>query len=230
MPTKLSQITAYKKVNEDYSDEESNEDYSDEESCINKDCSNEGCINKDRMVILCIGTVLLAILIILLYGAISQELRPHKPIEFIIADASITKFNLTSDNTLYYNFKLNITVRESNYFDYNRYPRLIKAIPSYKGNKFDVVDMEGFDLSFKNSIMLKPVVFYGNKFIKLDAQQLMEFHNETRLGIFNLDLKLDLKYNEYVYCLGLKVPLNSKEKLESTFNVTKCSREYQGWG
>lgn len=57
----------------------------------------------------------------------------------------------------------------------------------------------------------------------------MGYDNETRLKIFNLDLKLDLEYNEYVYCQSLRIPLIFNEKLESTFNVIKCSREYQGW-
>ncbi|XP_058746920.1 NDR1/HIN1-like protein 10 [Vicia villosa] len=143
--------------------------------------------------------------------------------EFIIADASLTEFNFTSDNTLYYNFKLNISVRNPNFE--NEYMGPIHAISSYKGNKFAEADMKFCKLYGRTTNLLKPVMFYGNSLIKLNTQKLIEYDNESRLGIFNLDLKLN---NQYVYCLGLKVPLISNENLKSTFNVTKCSREYQG--
>ncbi|XP_058746923.1 NDR1/HIN1-like protein 10 [Vicia villosa] len=182
-------------------------------------------INKyDACLIIAFVFVVLAVIALITFAVANSD---DSPMEFNITDASITRFNLESDNTLYYDFKLNITVRISNY-DLDRNTNKIKAISSYKGNKFAVVNMEPFDTSFKKSISLKPVVFYGNSLIKLDAQQLLEYDNETRLGIFNLDLKLNMEYNEYVYCIGMRVPLISNEKLES-FNVTKCSREYQGW-
>ncbi|XP_058746925.1 NDR1/HIN1-like protein 10 [Vicia villosa] len=148
--------------------------------------------------------------------------------EFIIADASITEFNFTSDNTLYYNFKLNISVRNPN-FD-NEYMRTVQAISFYKGNKFAAVDMVDHKLYGRTTNLLRPVVFYGNNLIKLNAQKFIEYENEIQLRNINLDVKLDIQYGEPIYCLGLRVPLISNKKLESTFNVTKCSREYQGWG
>ncbi|XP_058746879.1 NDR1/HIN1-like protein 3 [Vicia villosa] len=172
-------------------------------------------------------TILLLFGIWLYFSLFSEDSQPYKPVEFSIADASITQFNLTSDNTLYYNFKFNISVRNSNY---DRYGFEITAISSYKGNKFATVDMDYFVLDSKKTILLKPVVFYGNNLINLNTQQHMEYDNETLLKKFNLDLKLNLKHNEYVYCIGLRVPLISNKKLESSFNVTECSREYQGWG
>ncbi|KAI5422931.1 hypothetical protein KIW84_046085 [Lathyrus oleraceus] len=158
----------------------------------------------------------------------------NSPMKLTVVDASIQQFNLTSDNTLYYNFKVNITVK--NFDDsFIVMDTKIKAISSYKGNQFAMVDMTPFYLSYKKTVFLKPIMFYGNSFIKLNDQQFIEYDNETRLGIFNLDLKFDLKdyYNhvyDHVYCLGLRVPFDSNEKLESTFNVTKCTREYQGLG
>ncbi|CAL5195493.1 unnamed protein product [Lathyrus oleraceus] len=154
----------------------------------------------------------------------------NSSMKFTVVDASIEQFNLTSDNTLYYNFKVNITVK--NFNDFARdIDTKIKAISSYKGNQFAMVDMTPFYPSYKKTVFLKPIMFYGNSFIKLNDQQFIEYDNETRLGIFNLDLKFDLEdYNDHVYCLGLRVPFDSNEKLESTFNVTKCTREYQGWG
>ncbi|XP_058746859.1 uncharacterized protein LOC131619826 [Vicia villosa] len=176
----------------------------------------------------------------LLYFGISKAIKftttdapvpePPKPMEFIITDASIMQFDLTSDNTLYYHFKLNINVTNPEYIGIFTRSIPITAISSYKGNKFAVVDMESLTPQFEKTILLKSVVFYGNSLIKLNVQQLMEYHNETRLGIFNLDLILNFNHHQYAYCIGLGVPLISNVKLESTFNVTKCSREYQGWG
>ncbi|CAK8560153.1 unnamed protein product [Lathyrus sativus] len=172
--------------------------------------------------------VVLLMLIFLLYIlTLILTLENNSPMEFAIADASIKQFNITSDNTLYYNFKVNITVRNPNCF---KALYTMKAISSYKGNRIAEVDMSPMDPGFEKTIALKPVVFYGNSFIKLSDQQFIEYDNETRLGIINLDLKLDLESNQYVYCLGLRVPLISDGKLESTFNVTNCTREYQGWG
>ncbi|CAK8560149.1 unnamed protein product [Lathyrus sativus] len=167
------------------------------------------------------------VLFMLLFGCIiyfGLTLGNNLPMEFAIADASIKQFNLTSNNTLYYNFKVNITARNTNYGHLFANMMMMKAISSYKGNKFAEVDMTPLDPGFMKTIVLKPVVFYGNSFIKLSDQQFIEYDNETRLGIINLDLKLDLESNQYVYCLGLRVPLISNGKLESTFNVTHCTR------
>ncbi|XP_058746943.1 NDR1/HIN1-like protein 10 [Vicia villosa] len=164
-----------------------------------------------------------------LYFVFSEISKPSRPLEFNIVDASITQFSLSSDNTLYYNFKLNITVRNPNYDGGYRSEISITAISYYKGNKFAMVDMDSFAPDCKKTV-LKPVVFYGNSLIKLNAQQLMEYDNETRSRIFNLDLKLNLEDNKYIYCIGLKIPLISNKNLESSFNVTQCSREYGGWG
>ncbi|CAL5195492.1 unnamed protein product [Lathyrus oleraceus] len=180
--------------------------------------------------------LLLGLLIIGSIGSLiyytSQD--DNSPMKLTVVDASIQQFNLTSDNTLYYNFKVNITVK--NFDDsFIVMDTKIKAISSYKGNQFAMVDMTPFDPSYKKTVFLKPIMFYGNSFIKLNDQQFIEYDNETRLGIFNLDLKFDLEdYNDHVYdhvyCLGLRVPFDSNEKLESTFNVTKCTPKYQGWG
>ncbi|XP_058741382.1 NDR1/HIN1-like protein 10 [Vicia villosa] len=180
-----------------------------------------------------LGVILFVLLLAFcwaLWFIISIALEGHSQMEFIIADASITEFNFTSDNTLYYNFKLNISVRNPN--NDNEYMGMVHAISSYKGNKFGAVDIISHKLYGRTTNFLRSVVFYGNNLIKLNAQKFIEYENEMRLGIFNLDLKLDIiLYSEPVpvYCLGLRVPLISIEKLESIFNITKCSREYQGW-
>ncbi|XP_058747033.1 NDR1/HIN1-like protein 10 [Vicia villosa] len=138
-------------------------------------------------------------------------------LEFNITDASIKQFTLTSDNTLYYNLKLNVKAR--NLKEKILYSEMITAISSYKDNEFAVVVMAPFVIAPKNTIMLKQVVFEGNSLIKLKPQQVVEYNNETQLGFYNVNLRLE----PYAHCLGLRVPMISNGKLEPTFNVTKCA-------
>ncbi|AES59484.1 hypothetical protein MTR_1g019910 [Medicago truncatula] len=44
----------------------------------------------------------------------SHRHEPYSPVEFSITEASIIRFSLTSNETLYYNFKVNITSRNFN--------------------------------------------------------------------------------------------------------------------
>jgi len=55
--------------------------------------------------------------------------------------------------------------------------------------------------------------------IKLESRQLVEYNNEARLGVYNLDFEL----YPIVHCPNLRTPLISNDKLAPTFNVTACS-------
>lgn len=140
------------------------------------------------------------------------------PIEFNITEASIIQFNLTSNNTLYYNFKLNITARNSNNNSVTYYDTTT-AISSYKNNNFAWASLAPFVVGSMNTILLEPLVFEGNSEMKLEPQQLVEYNNETRLRIYNIDLELDT-FPPSVYCPNLRVPLIFNA---NTFNVTTCS-------
>ncbi|WJX65282.1 hypothetical protein P8452_49963 [Trifolium repens] len=150
-------------------------------------------------------------------GFMASMTRPS--IEFNITEASITQFNITSNNILYYNFNVNITVRnfENRIRDFER---KMDAISSYKGNQLNSVTMIPFTLGSKNAIRLEPIVFEGNSLIKLDHKQLVEYNKETQLGIYNIHFELS-KYMQD--CPSLKIPMISNGNMTPTFKVVKCS-------
>jgi hypothetical protein len=144
---------------------------------------------------------------------------PHT--KFNIVEASIMQFNLTN-NTLYYNFKVTITVQN---FHRKMLTHKVIAIASYKGNQLALVNMAPFILNSKNIIMLEPIVFEGNSGMIFKPHQLVEYNKETQLGIYNLDLDLNVnRYSTHLHCPNLKVPLVSNGKVAPTFNVTKCHK------
>ncbi|TKY44819.1 YLS9 protein [Spatholobus suberectus] len=142
-------------------------------------------------------------------------------VKFHVINASLTQFNLTSNNTLYYNFKVNITVRNP-YNNIVVYYSRITAIAWYKDNDFGRVSLTPFDQGHKNTTFLQ-AVFEGHSVIRLKAQQLGEYKEETSVGIYNdlvvdLDLTIRAKYGRFgsdpfnppiVQCHRLMVPLIS---------------------
>ncbi|RDX97344.1 NDR1/HIN1-like protein 10, partial [Mucuna pruriens] len=140
---------------------------------------------------------------IILFGII---IHPSS-VKFHVTDASLTQFNLTSNNTLYYNFNVNITVRNPNKHIIVYYRRII-AIAWYKDNDF---------------AWLKP-------------KQLGEYKDETSVGIYNdmavdFDVRIRAKFARFksrrfnphiVQCRRLRVPLISNGKTAPPFSVTKC--------
>ncbi|XP_058727334.1 NDR1/HIN1-like protein 10 [Vicia villosa] len=166
-------------------------------------------------------------------------------VKFHVTDATLTNFNLTdNNNTLYYNFKLNVTARNPNN-NIIVYYRRITAIAWYKDNAFGYVSLTPFDQGHKNTTFLGPIVFNGNTKIKLGRKQLDEYNEETRVGIYNdlavdFDIKIRAKFGSFyksgrfntpvVQCRRLRVPLisTSKGNLSSsstTFSFTerRCS-------
>jgi hypothetical protein len=164
--------------------------------------------------------LIIGILVIITVGIIAMvvDVAAEKPpsIKFKITEASITQFDITSDNTLYYNFKVTITAKnyknEIKYFE-----KKMDAISSYKGNQLSSMTMEPFVLGNKNTVTLQPIVFEGNSLIRLVPKELVEYNNETQLGIYNLQFEL----SPFLYC-SLRIPLISNDKLTPTFNVTEC--------
>jgi hypothetical protein len=148
------------------------------------------------------------------------------PMEFNITEASITQFNITSNNILYYNFSVSIAVTNFENRIYDFEGKKMNAISSYKGNQLNSVTMVPFFLGSKNTIRLQPIVFEGNSLIKLDRKQLVEYNKETQLGIYNLHLEL----SKYMVCPSLRIPMISNGNLVPTFKVVKCSYDrYHRW-
>ncbi|CAK8544608.1 unnamed protein product [Lathyrus sativus] len=160
----------------------------------------------------------------------------HSNLKFHITDASLTNFNLTSNNALDYKLEANITSRNPNK-DVEIYYMKITAIAWYKDNEFARVSLSSFDQGHENTTFLH-VVFEGKGVIKLKPKQLFEYNEETRVGIYN-DLAVDLDllircklgcqrtypYNPpLVKCRRLSLSLNSNANSSSapSFHVTRC--------
>ncbi|KAK7291362.1 hypothetical protein RIF29_06437 [Crotalaria pallida] len=160
-------------------------------------------------------------------------------VKFHAIEASLIQFNLTTNNTLYFNFNVNITARNPNK-NTNVYYRGITAIAWYKDNDFAYVSLTPFDQGHKNTSLLT-AAFKGSSVIKLKPQQLAEYYAETSLGIYNdlavdLDMRIRYKYGSIksirfnppiVQCRRLRVPLSSSSNGKSiaSFNDTKCSMD-----
>ncbi|KAL9324416.1 hypothetical protein ACSQ67_009273 [Phaseolus vulgaris] len=156
-------------------------------------------------------------------------------VKFHVTDASLTQFNLTSNSTLHYNFKVNVTVRNPNN-NIVVYYRRITAIAWYKDNGFGWVSLTPFDQGHKNTTFLQ-AVFVGKRVIKLKSKQLGEYKEEANVGIHkdlavDFDLGVRAKFARFksntfsppiVQCRRLRVPLISNGKSAPPFSVTRCS-------
>jgi hypothetical protein len=170
-------------------------------------------------ILLILGFLGLIIGLSLFIGLTLKSETPHT--KFNIVEASIMQFNLTN-NTLYYNFKVTITVQN---FHRDMLTHEFIAIASYKGNQLASVNMAPFILNSDNIVMLEPIVFEGNSGMVFKPHQLVEYNKETQLGIYNLDLDLNVNRDlTHLHCPNFKVPLISNGKVAPTFNVTKCHK------
>lgn len=157
-------------------------------------------------------------------------------VKFHVTNATLTQFNLTtSNNTLHYNLKVNITVRNPNN-NIIVYYRRITAIAWYKDRAFGFVSLTPFNQGHKNTTFLGPIVFEGKSVFKLKQKQLDEYKEETRVGVYtdmavDLDVNIRAKYARFksgsfntpmVQCRRLRIPLNTP----LLFNVTRCSSAY----
>ncbi|CAJ2641804.1 late embryogenesis abundant protein [Trifolium pratense] len=163
-------------------------------------------------------------------------------VKFHVTDATLSEFNLTNNNnTLYYNFKLNITARNPNN-NIIVYYRRITAIAWYKDNDFGYVSLTPFDQGHKNTTFLGPIEFKGNTKFKLGRKQLDEYFEETRLGVYNdlavdFDVRIRAKFGGFksgrfnppvVQCRRLRVPLvfssnGTNSSWTFSFSNRRCS-------
>ncbi|XP_061343750.1 NDR1/HIN1-like protein 10 [Gastrolobium bilobum] len=165
-----------------------------------------------------------------------SDISPSQ-VKFYVTEASLMQFNLTNNTTLYYNFKVNITVRNPNKHIIVYY-RVIRAIAWYKDNDFAYVSLTPFDQGHKNTSFLQPVVFEGHTLINLTTCQLGEYIEETRAGIYNLAVNLDLtmrmkfgwykrsRFNPPIVQCSLIVPLISNGKSATPFNFSSSKMFY----
>ncbi|XP_020220435.1 NDR1/HIN1-like protein 2 [Cajanus cajan] len=127
----------------------------------------------------------------ILYKFIIWIITDPSNIKFYVTHASFTQFNLTTNNTLYYNLKVNITVRSPNKHTIVHYKE-IKAKAWYKDNGFGKVNLTPFDQGHNNTTFPK-VVFEGHNVIRLKPKQLGEYKEETSARVYDdLAVGLDL--------------------------------------
>ncbi|BAU02676.1 hypothetical protein VIGAN_11223800 [Vigna angularis var. angularis] len=109
---------------------------------------------RDRCIRCICCTFITLVLLFIVFSIIFWIIISPSNVKFHVTDASITQFNLTNNNTLYYNFKVNVTVRNPNN-NIVVYYRRIKAIAWYKDNDFGRVTLTPFDQGHKNTTVLQ---------------------------------------------------------------------------
>jgi len=159
-------------------------------------------------------------------------------LNFHVTEASLTKFNLTGNNTLSYKLEAKIASRNPNKKVIVHY-RVITANARYKRTKFASLNLTSFDQGHKNTTFIN-LKFEGKSVIKLKPKQLGEYNEETRLGIYHhlaIDLDFTIKYKfgfhktgrfkpPIVHCSPLSLSLITSNGNSSSsppsFHVTKC--------
>ncbi|XP_022743987.1 NDR1/HIN1-like protein 3 [Durio zibethinus] len=157
--------------------------------------------------------------------------RPNK-VKFHVTDVSLTEFNLTTNNTLHYNLAVNMTVRNPNKRIGIYYDR-IEARAYYEDQRLNTQTLTPFYQGHKNTSFLN-LVFSGEQFVMLGADQTSQFNEETTSGIYSIDVKLYLRirfkvgrvktgrFKPKISC-DLKVPLSSANGgLVGAAETTRC--------
>lgn len=161
--------------------------------------------------------------------------RPN-PVKFHVTEASLTRFDLSPNNTLYYNLALNMSVRNPNkrigiYYDE------IEVRALYKDQRFAVTNLTRFYQGHKKTDYLSPV-FKGQNLLVLEKKDLSKFNSEKDSGSYSIDVKLFLrvrfklalfktmKFKPKIEC-NLKVPLDTKAKVSGNFTATKCDFDWR---
>lgn len=161
--------------------------------------------------------------------------RPSK-VKFHVADASLTQFNLTANNTLHYNLAVNITVRNPNKKIGIYYDR-IEARALFEDARFGSQFLTNFYQGHKNTTVLH-ALFEGQQLVVLDSDEVSKFNAQKTSGLFDIDVKLYLRirfklgpfktgrFKPKVKC-DVKLPLASDGTLLSgDFETKKCGVDY----
>ncbi|KAI5319083.1 hypothetical protein L3X38_038791 [Prunus dulcis] len=161
---------------------------------------------------------------------------PKEP-KLLVTNASLTQFDFfTTNNTLFYNLALNITIRNPNRrvgIYYNR----IEAIANYRKNRFAMVTLTStpFYQGHKNTTTLQQVLVEGQQVVVFGEHDISKFNSETAAGFYSIDVQLAVKVrvrfgkfktdyytpSRNINC-KLKVPLSLKQTSADGFETTKC--------
>ncbi|CAI9097614.1 OLC1v1034085C1 [Oldenlandia corymbosa var. corymbosa] len=189
------------------------------------------CICNCVFQILCTLAVVLGVIILVLW----LVFRPNK-VKIHADDAALTQFEFSpTNNTLYYDLALNLTVRNPNkrigiYYD------TIEANALYQGQRFKTVNLDPFYQHHKNTTDLH-LRFQGQQLIPLSSDQVSNYNNDKNSKVYGIDLKLNFrirlkfwwfkspKVKPKMEC-DLEVPLIANGTSSGTFQSKRC---YLDW-
>lgn len=196
------------------------------------------CLSRVLWILLCTIIILASLIILVIYIVITP-----RSFKFHVNQAKLTQFNFTDNNsTLNYNLVLNFTAQNPNkklkiYYD------VVEANAFYKGYNFSATDMNRplRTLQDTKSVDYRmSAVFIGQHVMMLDRDEVDEFQEDYKIGIFRIDIKIyfsiRFRLGNFIFgdtkaqakC-GLKVPLSSNNnsgKMVDPFDPTKCEVDF----
>lgn len=154
--------------------------------------------------------------------------RPN-PVKVYVEEASLARFNLSTDGALSYNLTMSVSVRNPNrrisiYYDY------VEARAIYDGSRFGFQTLPPFFQGRKNTSMLYPS-FHGQQLALGTAAT--TFNREKSEGFFYVDVKIYttvrfkvwfIKTNKYTPDADcrLRFPVPTDSRSPVTIQRTKC--------
>ncbi|CDP10611.1 unnamed protein product [Coffea canephora] len=189
------------------------------------------CILSCIFQILCTIVVVLGIIILVLW----LIFRPNK-VKFYANDAELTQFDLSNtNNTLYYNLAVNMTVRNPNKRIGIYYDR-IEANAFYQGQRLKTVELDSFYQPHKNTSSLH-AVFQGQQLVTPGSDEASNYNDDKSSGLYNIDVELYMrirlkfgwvkspKFKPKIKC-DLEIPLNSNGTASGTFQTKRCGLDW----
>ncbi|CAL0310544.1 unnamed protein product [Lupinus luteus] len=148
-----------------------------------------GCIF--NLICKIIITVIIIIVIIGIFIFIFWLIVHPNKVKFHVTEATLTQFNYTNTNALYYNLSFNVTIRNPNkklsiYYD------CIETQPFYHDARFGSMTHEPFYQGHKTTNELN-AAFKGQRVIVLNADQVSELDKEKSSGVYDIEVKLYLR-------------------------------------
>lgn len=181
------------------------------------------------LTLLCILLVVAIIISIVLVLFVTPKL------EITVTNASLTQFNLNSNNnTLYYNLALDVALRNPSPTFRLHYKR-VEVTAKYREERFALVTLilPPFNQGTKITTILHPVL-QGQSFVRFSEHDLSEFNLETAEGVYSIDVQVSLQISRRILkgivykprgmCM-LKVPLsfNQTSTASISFKTTECA-------
>lgn len=159
-----------------------------------------GCISETFCKICIVYLVLAIIILLVITLLIFMCLFFPKVPKFQVDDASLTRFTFSpTNNTLYYNLVVNMTFRNPSTRVGNYYDK-IEAKAVYHGQRFGMVDIQGFYLGHKTENNVS-VLFKGEQLMVFDDGEKLKYNSENKDDddIYIIDLKFRLKMANKVW-------------------------------